>query len=191
MLAAERAWWVGPRRRPSPAYVRAADLSSDEGERPRFTYLAGRMATSAGWHERALGHYETAAGAHAQAGRIVEAAGVTARLGYALDNLGRGQQAITRIREALASLAATTAPPEVVADLQSSLGRALAFSGHGDEAIGPVEQALTLAQHHELARAARVQPEYEGHASAMGRAWRGGRVRYSNWRSRFAAPWDH
>ena len=141
-----------PRRRPSPPTCtsRRPELGRGRASRGSLTWRGG-WRRLAGWHERALGHYETAAGAHAQAGRVVEAARVTARLGYALDNLGRGQQAITRIREALASLAATTAPPEVVADLQSSLGRALAFSGHGDEAIGPVEQALTLAQHHELA----------------------------------------
>ncbi|HLN06151.1 MAG TPA: hypothetical protein VK217_07730, partial [Acidimicrobiales bacterium] len=69
----------------------------------------------------------------------------------ALDSLGRGEQAIARIRDALASIDETKAPPEVVADLQSSLARALAFSGHGDEAVGPIEQALTLAQHYELA----------------------------------------
>ena len=39
----------------------------------------------------------------------------------------------------------------MVAELQSRLGRALVFSGHGDEATGPIEAALTLAQHHGLA----------------------------------------
>ena len=56
-----------------------------------------------------------------------------------------------RIREALASLEGEAAPPEVVADLQASLGSALVFSGHADEATEPIEAALTLAQHYELA----------------------------------------
>jgi len=149
--AAERAASVGAPEAAESAYLRAAELSSDESEQAEFAYLAGRMAASAGWYERALGHFETSVAAHVAAGRVVDSARVTARLGYALDSLGRGEQAIARIRDALASLDETRAPPEVVADLQSSLARALAFSGHGDEAVGPIEQALTLAQHYELA----------------------------------------
>jgi ATP/maltotriose-dependent transcriptional regulator MalT len=50
----------------------------------------------------------------------------------------------------LASLEGTIAPPGVVADLQVRLAIALVFSGHSEEATGPIEEALTLAQHHEL-----------------------------------------
>ncbi len=149
--AAERAELVGAPEAAESAYMRAAELSSDEAEQAGFTYLAGRMGASAGWYERSLGYYETAIAAHTDAGRVVDAAQVTAWLGYSLDQIGRGEQAITRIREALTSLEGITAPAEVIADLQSRLGRALAFSGHRDEATGPIEEALTLAQHHELA----------------------------------------
>jgi class 3 adenylate cyclase/tetratricopeptide (TPR) repeat protein len=150
MLAAERAEAIGAPESAESAYLKASELSSDEAERVVLTERAGRMALYAGWYERALGHFETAIAAHAEVGRVVDAARVTAWLGYALNDLGRGEQAIPRIREALASLAGTAAPPEVVAELQARLGGALIFSGHGDEATGPIEEALTLAQHHEL-----------------------------------------
>jgi len=149
--AAERADSVGAPEAAESAFLRAAELSSNEEEQAAFAYLAGRMAVAAGQNERSIGNFETAIALHASAGRVVDAAQVTAQLGFALDQLGRGEQAITRIREALTSLEGIPAPPEVIADLQSRLGRALVFSGHGDEASGPIEEALTLAQHHELA----------------------------------------
>ena len=104
-----------------------------------------------GWYERAAGHFERAVAAHRESGRVVDAASATGQLGQVLHELGRGEQAVTRVREALASLEATAAPPEVVALLQLRLGGALLFSGHADEAAGAIEEALTLAQHHELA----------------------------------------
>jgi len=150
--AAGRADAVGAPEAAEAAYRRAAELSSDEAQRAELNEQAGRMADLAGWHERALEHFETVMAAHDEAGRIVEAARVTARICNALSRLGRGEQGIVRIREALASLEGVTAPPEVVAELQSTLGSALVFSGHGDAAIGPIEEALTLAQHYELAK---------------------------------------
>jgi len=105
------------------------------------------------WQTRAVavGHFEAAIAAHFGAGRLVDAARDTAGLGGPLSNLGRGEQAIRLIREALASLEGTTAPPEVVAALQAMLWTILIFSGYPDEASGAIDQALTLAQHHELA----------------------------------------
>ena len=109
------------------------------------------MAAWAGWNERALSHFETAIVAHAKAGRVVDVARITAWLGPVFNNLGRGELAISRIREALVSLEGITAPPEVMAELQTWLGSALVFSGHPDDAIGAIENALTLAQHYNLA----------------------------------------
>ena len=79
--AAERAESVGAPEAAEAAYLKAAELSSDEAEQAGFTERAGRMAAFAGWNERALGHFETAIAAHAKAGRVVDAARVTARLG--------------------------------------------------------------------------------------------------------------
>ena len=151
VLAAERAESVGAPEAAEAAFLKAVELSSDEGESASLTERAGRMAYDAGWAERAADHFEKAIAAHLDAGRVVEAAWVTAWLGPALHSVGRGEQGIARIRQALASLEGTTAPPEVIAELQAKLGGALVLAGHGDEATGAIEVALTLAQHHELA----------------------------------------
>ena len=150
-LAGERAQSVGAPEAAEAAYVKAAELSADDAERAGLIEWAGRMAGFAGWDENAAGHFEAAIAAHTKAGRVVDAARVTGLLGRSLQALGRGEQGILRIREALASLEGVDAPPEVVADLQSRLGGALILSGHGDEAAEPIEEALTLAQHYELA----------------------------------------
>ncbi|HXY45273.1 MAG TPA: adenylate/guanylate cyclase domain-containing protein [Acidimicrobiales bacterium] len=150
VVGAERAESVGAPESAEAAYLKAAELSSDEAERAGFAEKAGRMAQSAGWHERALGQFEAAIATYAKVGRVVDAARVTAWLGVSLTALGRGELGITRIRQALTSLETTTAPPEVVAVLQSRLASALVFAGHGDEATGPIEETLTLAQHHKL-----------------------------------------
>ncbi len=149
-LAGERAQSVGAPEAAEAAYLRAIELSSDEAEQAGFTHLAGRMASGAGWSERAVGHYETAIAAHSRAGRLVDAAKVTASLANSLQSLGRGEQSITLLRGALASIEGAEVPPEVAADLQDSLGSALVFAGHAEAATGPLEEALTLAQHHNL-----------------------------------------
>jgi class 3 adenylate cyclase/tetratricopeptide (TPR) repeat protein len=149
-VAAERAEAVGAPEAAESAYLKAAELSSDEAEQAGFIDGAGRMAQFAGWSERAAGHFETAIAAHASAGRSIDAAAVTARLGRALHALGRAEQAVVRIEEALATLDKSTARPEVLAALQLSLAASLNFTGHHDESSEPLERALVLAQFHEL-----------------------------------------
>jgi class 3 adenylate cyclase/tetratricopeptide (TPR) repeat protein len=151
VLAAERAQSVGAPEAAESAYLKAAELISDEAEQTGYTEQAGRMAQLAGWYERAASCYEKTIAAHLAAGRTVDAARVTAALGTSLDTLGRGAEAITRISDALASLEGISAPPQVMADLQVRLGGCLVFGGRADEASGPIEEALILAQHHELA----------------------------------------
>ncbi len=149
-LAAERAESVGAPEAAEAAYLKAAELSADEAEQAALTEKAGRMAQFAGWYERALNHIETALAAHAKAGRVVDAARVTAPLASSLNALGRGEQAVTRLRQALASVDETTTPPIVLAELQRALGSALHSTGHADASSEPLERALILAQHHEL-----------------------------------------
>ena len=168
--AAERAEIVGAPEASESAYLKAADLSSDEIERAGFTEKAGRMASFAGWYERAVGHFESAIAVHALAGRVVEVAGVTAELGSSLNSLGRGEQAAVLLREALATLDQRTAPPAVVAALQLSLASALHFTGHADESVDPLERALVLAQFHELPEVlARALNSRGVHLAMMGR----------------------
>ncbi|HKH88031.1 MAG TPA: hypothetical protein VKA05_04375, partial [Acidimicrobiales bacterium] len=150
VLAAERAEAVGAPEAAESAYLKASELSSDEAEQAAFTEQAGQMAQFAGWSERAAGHFEAAIAAHAEAGRVVDTARVTARLGSSLNALGRGEQAVPRLQQALASLDETTAPPAVLAALQLSLASTLNFTGHADASAEPLERALVLAQFHEL-----------------------------------------
>ena len=148
--AAERAASVGALEAAESAYLKAAELSSDEIEQARFTEAAGSMARGAGWQERAVAHFEAAIAVHARAGRIVDVARITSPLAEALDLLGHGEISIVRIREAIASLGTSDPPPKVLAALLPDSSGALLFSGHFEEANQAAEQALTLAQHHEL-----------------------------------------
>ena len=113
--------------------------------------MPGGWRSSAGWNERCVGHFETAIAAHINAGRAVDVGRATARLGTALNALGRGELAVTRTSEALATLDETTALASVVAELQLALGTALYFAGHADDSTEPIERALILAQHYEIA----------------------------------------
>ena len=163
--AGERAETVGALEAAESAYLKAAGLSSHGAEQAALTERAGQMAHLAGWYERAVGHFDTAIATYVEAGQVVDTARATGRLGTSLDSLGRGEHAITLIGEALASLEGTAAPPRGVADLQVRLGRAFVFSGHGDEATGPIEEALTLAQHHELGEQLAQESQLEGRTS--------------------------
>ncbi|HLN05086.1 MAG TPA: adenylate/guanylate cyclase domain-containing protein [Acidimicrobiales bacterium] len=148
--AAERAEAVGAPEAAESAFLKAAELSAEATERAGFAERAGRMALLAGWPERAEQHFETAIALFAAAGRLIDAARVTAWLSTALGAQGRHEQAITRLRVALASLEGAAAPPDVVAQLQRAFGGSLMFAGHLQEAAEPIEQALRLAQHFEL-----------------------------------------
>ena len=151
VLAAERAEAVGAPEASESAFLKAGELSTEETERAGFEERAGRMAALAAWPERATLHFETSIALYSGAGQMPDAARVTAWLGATLGNLGRQEQAISRLREALGWLAGTTAPQAVVAQLHARLGGALLFSGHLQEAAEPIEQALRLGQHFELA----------------------------------------
>ncbi len=155
VAAGERAESIGGPEAAEASYLRAAELTDDERDETALLERAGQMAHLAGWNERALAHFERAVATHnrtasADATRAFEAARVTARLGSSLSALGRGEEAISRIQDALTSLEGADGPPAVLAELLARLGAALVYSGHNEEATAPVEEALTLAQHHEL-----------------------------------------
>jgi len=152
VLAADRADAIGAPEAAESAYLKAVELSSDEAEQAAITERAGQMAAFAGWDERAAAHFETAIAAHLQAGRVVDAARATAPLGRAIDRLGRGEQAIVRLREALSWLDTANAEPDVIAQLQAALASALAFAGagHREEAFAAIEVALTISQQYKL-----------------------------------------
>ena len=148
--AAERAEAVGAPGAAEAFYLTATELSPDETEGANLTEKAGRMAFGAGHYARSLAHFEVALSAYEAAGRLIDAAQLTAKIGQTLASLGRGEEAIVRMTGAISSLGSGRAPPAVIADLQESLGRAFAFTGHGDKAAAPLEEALRLAQHFDL-----------------------------------------
>ena len=150
VLAAERAEAIGALETAEAAYLTAAELSFDEAERTRLTETAGRMASLAGFYERALVHFEAAVAGYRAGGLIIDGARLIAQFASPLRRLGRGDQATSLLREALASLDSDTAPPSVIANLQEALGSTLIFTGHPQDAAEPIEHALTLAQHYEL-----------------------------------------
>jgi class 3 adenylate cyclase/tetratricopeptide (TPR) repeat protein len=148
--AGERAESVGAPESAEAAFTTAAELSSHDEERAGLTEKAGEMAMLIGADDRALVLFEEAVAAHLSAGRVVDAARVTAGLGTVLNRTGRTGQAIERLSGALSSLDRASAPPAVVARLEERLGRALIYGGHPQETAEAVDRALILAQHHEL-----------------------------------------
>jgi class 3 adenylate cyclase/tetratricopeptide (TPR) repeat protein len=149
--AGDRAEAVGAPGAAETAYLTAAELSSEDEERARFVEKSAEMAMRIGADDRALNGFEKAAALHLQAGRIVDAARVAAWIGTMFVRTGRSEQAVVCLSDALSSLDPATAPPAVVARLEDRLGRALMFTGRSHESAEPIERALTLAQHHELA----------------------------------------
>ena len=129
------------------------------------------MASLAGWDERAVGHFEAAIAAHVKAGRVVDAARVTASARHVAQHPRPGRAGDRPDPRGAGVNRGQTAPPEVIADLQARLGGALVFSGHVDEATAAIEVALTLAQHHELAELFAYGLNPEGRSSQVaGRA---------------------
>jgi class 3 adenylate cyclase/tetratricopeptide (TPR) repeat protein len=148
--AGDRAESVGAPETAEAAFSTAAKLSPHDEERAGLTERAGEMAMLLGADDRALELFEEAAAAHLSAGRVVDAARVTAWIGTVLNRTGRTGQAIERMSVALSSLDQSSAPPAVVARLEERLGRALIYGGRPQESAEAVDRALTLAQHHEL-----------------------------------------
>ncbi|MHB1772426.1 MAG: hypothetical protein ACYCST_11895 [Acidimicrobiales bacterium] len=179
VAAGERAESIGGPEAAAASYLRAAELTDDETDETALLERAGQMAFLAGWHERALGHFEKAVSAHKKAAtsdptRAFAAARATAWLGTALSALGRGEEAISRIQDALTSLEGADGPPAVLAELLGRLGAALVFSGHIEEATAPIEEALTLVPAPRARRAAHPCPKCQGTATQHCRAGRGG-----------------
>ena len=79
--AGDRAEAVGAPGAAETAYLTAVELSSDDEERARFIEKSAEMAMRIGADDRALNGFEKAAASHLLAGRIVDAARVTAWIG--------------------------------------------------------------------------------------------------------------
>ena len=148
--AARRAETVGALALAEKAYRTALELiEGDETERAALLEAAGAMAIDAGRYEPAIELLQSAADAHASAGRDRDAARIKGRIARALRSLGRGDEAVEGLRAALATLGPDDLDPEV-ASLNYELGAALMFIGRAQEADAPLERALTAAEALEL-----------------------------------------
>ena len=143
--AARRAETVGAPEAAEQAYRTALELVSDEGERVELIEAAGLMARRAARWDEAVELLETAAAAHHAAGRDQDAARVLGLLAKPLRYIGRGEEALERMRAAFAVLDPDELSVEV-ADLNLELGGALALRGHPEEAVEPLERALRAAE---------------------------------------------
>ncbi len=148
-LAAQRAAGVGGLESGAAALRTATGLTVDERERAELTEEAARLDAAAGNYEAALELFERAASAHAAAGREREAARLAGAIGHVRGRLGDYEAAIEPMRAALAALGDDASDPDVAA-LWCDLGRALLFTGHGDEAAELIDRAVGAAEALEL-----------------------------------------
>jgi class 3 adenylate cyclase/tetratricopeptide (TPR) repeat protein len=148
--AARRAATVGAPAMAERAYRTALELvGDDEPQRIALLEAAGVAASSAGHYEAALELLEAATSAHAQAGRLRDAARVAAPVAEALRLVGRNEEAIERLRAALATVGADDLDADV-ARMNYELGGAYLFVGRADEARESLERALAASEALEL-----------------------------------------
>ncbi len=143
--AARRAETVGAPEAAEHAYRTALELVDNERERAELVEAAGRMAGRAARWEEAVELFERAAAAHEAVGRDQDAARALGLLAKPLRYLGRGAEALERMRAAFTTLDPDQLSPDV-ADLNLELGGALALGGRPEESEEPLERALTAAE---------------------------------------------
>jgi class 3 adenylate cyclase/tetratricopeptide (TPR) repeat protein len=148
--AAQRASTVGAPEAAERAYRTAIELAQDEAQRIELMEAAGDMAGLAGNPAAAVELFEAATAAHAAAGRQRESARLAHQIGRELGNMGRRAEAIERIEAALDVLGRDSRDADVAA-LSIELGTAMVFTGQHEDAEGPLDRGLRLAQALELA----------------------------------------
>ena len=148
--AGRRAASVGAPGAAERAYRAAMTLATAEQDVTRFTEEAAAMASRAGRHEEALALYLSAAAEHSGTGRVGEAARLAAPIANCLSDLGRWQEGLPFLRNALAALESTTSEA-VLAEVHTSLGRTMLFGGGVSPGVEHhVERALVLASAYEI-----------------------------------------
>ncbi len=139
--AARRSETVGAPEAAERAYRTALELADDDAERLVLTEAAGDMALRAARYEESIELFQTARSGLINAGREREAARLAAPIGKALGYLGRNDEAVALMEEALALLGEDDMDP-AVAELNADLASVLTFSGEIDRARDPLERAL-------------------------------------------------
>ncbi len=144
--SAERSESVGAPLVAVTALTRAADFA-DARERPDLLEQAGWLANRGGHYEQALALGEQSCALYGAAGREREAALAERRTLEALRNLGRAGEWVVRLQAAVDALTPLVDGPDAgLAELQSRLGRALAFAGDYERAAQLQESALIAAE---------------------------------------------
>ena len=143
--AARRAETVGAPEAAAHAYRTALELVEEDDERVALIEAAARMTKRAARWEASVELYESAAEIHRSAGREQDASRVLGEMAQPMRYLGRGEEALERIRAAFASLDPDQLSPEA-AELNLELGVALSLRGRREEAEEPLERALAAAE---------------------------------------------
>ena len=160
--AGDRAEAVGAPGAAETAYLTAAELSSDDEERARFIEKSAEMAMRIGADDRALNGFEKAAaftlGSRSHRGRGsgdgVDRGDV--RQDRQVRAGGRPPQRRALVARPCHRSPRGRRPPG------GAVGKGPHVHGSQPRVRGPIERALTLAQHHELGGDLRQRPSDEG-----------------------------
>jgi class 3 adenylate cyclase/tetratricopeptide (TPR) repeat protein len=139
--AARRSETVGAPEAAERAYRTALELADDEAERLVLTEAAADMALRAARYQESIELFQAVRSGLNSAGREREAARLAAPIGRALGYLGRNDEAVTVMEEALRLLGSDEMDP-AVAELNAELASVLTFSGEIEKAKEPLERAL-------------------------------------------------
>ena len=143
--AGERAASLGAPEQAQSYFEQALPLTDDPETQARLHDRAGRQAYLSSLPDVATEHYELAIQLYEGLGRRGDAAIVSSRLSTVAFTTGRFADAIERLEEALAVLAAGEPGPEL-AVVQTQLARLLVLNGRYDDALPHIEASLTLAE---------------------------------------------
>jgi tetratricopeptide (TPR) repeat protein len=139
--AARRSETVGAPEAAERAYRTAIELADDDAERLRLTEAAGDMALRAARYEESIELFQAVRTSLNKAGREREAARLAAPIGRAVGYLGRNDEAIALMEDALTLLGPDEIDP-AVAEINATLASVLTFSGEIEKAKDPLERAL-------------------------------------------------
>jgi hypothetical protein len=147
--AGERAGSLGAPEEGQRYFDQAAALAAEPLAQAALLEQAGRLALQANQPREGRQRLERSISLYADAGEERPAARASARLVDADMAEGRLEEAATRLEQAVAHLEQDTPGGELAAAL-AELGRMRVIAGHGNEAIAPLERALTLAERLQL-----------------------------------------
>jgi class 3 adenylate cyclase/tetratricopeptide (TPR) repeat protein len=143
--AGERAGSLAAQEEAERYFLRAAELTDDDGLRADLLLRAGEAAALTGHFERAEPRMREAREVFGKTGDVVGTARATKEVALLLWKRGSADEAVALLEEVRAVLPAE-APEELRADVAASYGRMLFFNGRAGEALPPLEEALEIAE---------------------------------------------